>query len=229
MLLELLPYFLFLYIVLKSPCSVSVGVAQARGLAIRLATPSPADAEAARGVKYRRRHNGFRTAEKSRMAEIAGESIFGSREASAQQLRRQALLVKAAKVGIKTQKMRLLEADRVPPEGAGFRTFSRSSSGRGGGGGSSNRSERGRKSAARDNKIEGSVSTSIPRDVERGAPISRRGDVEGRGSALSRTKRDDLKGELVASVPKKRRRGGHSSAVGSGSVGGLAAIADLYD
>lgn len=163
------------------------------------------------------------------MAEIAGESIFGSTEASAQQLRRQALLVKAAKVGIKTHKMRLLEGDGVPPEGAGFRTFSRSSSGGRSVGGSSNRSECGRKSVARESKNEGSVCSSIPRDVKCGASVSRRGDVGGQESALLRTKRGYLKGEIVASVPKKFRKGGHSSAAGGGFVGGLAAIADQYD
>lgn len=210
-----------------------MGVAQARGLAIRLATPSPADAQTARGVKYRKRHKVFRTAEKSKMAEIAGESIFGSTEASAQQLRRQALLVKAAKVGIKTHKMRLLEPDRVPPDVAGFRTFSRSSSSGGRSvGGSSYCSERGRKSAARDGKKEGSVYRSIPHDVERGASVGLHGGVESQESALLRAKRDDLKGgkgETVASAPKKCRKGGHSSDAGGGFVGGLAAIANLYD
>jgi len=91
--------------------------------------------------------------------------------------------VKAAKVGFKTPKIRLLEVDCVPPEGAGFRTLSRSSSGRSVGG-PSNRSERSRKSAALESKREGSVCPWIPRDVERGASVSRRGDMKGQESAL---------------------------------------------
>ena len=137
--------------------------------------------------------------------------------------------MKAAKVGIKTHKMRLLESDFVSPEGAGFRTFSRSSGGGRSVGGPSNRSERGRKSTARESTKEGSVCPWIPRDVERGASVSRRGNVKGQESALLRTKRDDLQGEIVASVRKKCRKGGHSSSAGGGFVGGLAAIADVYD
>lgn len=82
---------------------------QARGLGVRLATPSPADAEAARGVRYRSRHRGFHKAEKEKMASISGESIFGAGKESSGQARRKAVLMKAAKLGIKTKGMRLLE------------------------------------------------------------------------------------------------------------------------
>ncbi|CAM9644527.1 unnamed protein product [Ectocarpus fasciculatus] len=87
--------------------------AKAKGLGIRLVTPSPADAEAARGVKYRSRHKGFRTGEKAKMAAITGESIFGSGRESSEQARRKAVLVKASKLGLKTRGMRLL----LPDEG----------------------------------------------------------------------------------------------------------------
>lgn len=84
---------------------------QARGLGIRLASPSPADAETARGVKYRSRYKGFKAGEKAKMAAITGESIFGSGTESAAQARRKAVLVKAAKLGIKTKNMRLLKLE----------------------------------------------------------------------------------------------------------------------
>lgn len=83
--------------------------AQAKGLGIRLATPIPADADAARGVKYRSRHKGFRTGEKAKMAAITGESIFGLDSESPEQARLKAVLVKAAKLGLKTRGMRLLK------------------------------------------------------------------------------------------------------------------------
>lgn len=88
---------------------------QAKGLGIRLATPSPADAAAAGGVKYRSRRKGFRSGEKAKMAAITGESIFGSSSESSEQARRKAVLVKAAKLGIKTRGMRLLR----PADGGG--------------------------------------------------------------------------------------------------------------
>lgn len=84
---------------------------QARGLGIRLATPIPADAKAASRIKYRSRHKGFRTGEKAKMAAITGESIFGSGKESSAQARQKAVLVKAAKLGIKTKGMRLLKPD----------------------------------------------------------------------------------------------------------------------
>eukprot|EP00903_Cladosiphon_okamuranus_P014822 g13727.t1 len=89
--------------------------ATAKGLGIRLATPSPADSAAARDVKYRSRHKGFRSSEKAKMAAITGESIFGSGSESSDQARRKAVLVKAAKLGIKTRGMRLLR----PGDGGG--------------------------------------------------------------------------------------------------------------
>eukprot|EP00752_Nemacystus_decipiens_P014669 g13065.t1 len=89
--------------------------ATARGLGIRLATPSPADAAAARGIKYSSRHKGFRSGEKAKMAAITGESIFGTGTESSDQARRKAVLVKAAKLGIKTRGMRLLQ----PGDGGG--------------------------------------------------------------------------------------------------------------
>lgn len=82
---------------------------QARGLGIRLATPSPADAHAAQRVKYRSRHKGFRNGERAKMASISSESIFGAGKESSAQARRKAVLTKAAKLGIKTKGMRLLE------------------------------------------------------------------------------------------------------------------------
>lgn len=97
---------------------------QARGLGIRLATPIPADADAARRIKYRSRHKGFRTGEKAKMAAITGESIFGPGKESSAQARKKAVLVKAAKLGIKTKGMRLLKAD----EGDAMRVPRRASS-----------------------------------------------------------------------------------------------------
>lgn len=92
---------------------------QAKGLRIRLATPSPADAVAARGVKYRSRHKSFRAGEKAKMAAITSESIFGSGKETGEQARRKAVLVKAAKLGLKTRGMRLLEEPGGGGDGGG--------------------------------------------------------------------------------------------------------------
>ncbi|CAM9356082.1 unnamed protein product [Laminaria digitata] len=102
--------------------------ATARGLGIRLATPIPADAKAASRIKYRSRHKGFRTGEKAKMAAITGESIFGSGKESSAQARQKAVLVKAAKLGIKTKGMRLL----IPDEGDAMRRRPRVASRTGG-------------------------------------------------------------------------------------------------
>ena len=128
------------------------------------------------------------------MASIAGESIFGPSRASREQAHRQALLVKAAKVGIKAHKMRLLEPDSETPSAATTtRASSRSVCCERSGGGSSDPSER----------------------------------------ALRATPdREDREGKVVAGATKKRRKARLSSragAVASVPVGGLAAIADLYN
>lgn len=188
---------------------------QARGLGIRLATPSPADAEAARGIKYRSRHKGFRTAEKTKMAAISGESIFGSDKESSSQARRKAVMVKAAKRGIKTRGMRLMSAD----ENATARAVQPT----------------GRSEAS--NSRHSSASSSREETVKR-----RRHEFEGRGEPPSGSGSNQFQvgtveaelgssalavGDTEGGVPKasrKRRR----KKVAVSTEGGLAAISSLY-
>lgn len=230
---------------------------QAKGLGIRLATPSPADAHAARGVKYRSRHKGFRAGEKAKMAAITGESIFGSGSESAEQARRKAVLVKAAKLGLKTRGMRLLE----PGEGGGGggrasrRPGPVSSCSRGTGSSRPSSAEkhgqdsvrRGSRRRRGDDKtptgsgkgIRGGEAAVVVVDDDRGVPEMSGDDVDlfgesGRGGLLN-VREAEACAKKAAALPRKKRRKRSSSMKPSLAAAGavssndaLAAIASSY-
>ncbi|CAM9391943.1 unnamed protein product [Choristocarpus tenellus] len=93
-------------------------LALAKGLGIHLASPSPTDDISAGKIRYRSKYTGFRRSEREKMASISGESIFGKE--SQEQARKQALLVKGARRGIKIKGMRVMDglgsgtSSRVP-------------------------------------------------------------------------------------------------------------------
>lgn len=211
---------------------------QAKGLGIRLATPSPADADAARRVKYRSRHKGFRTGEKAKMAAITGESIFGPGKESSAQARRKEVLVKAAKLGIKTKGMRLLKSDESSATGH-LRPSSGSSRHatphqvtstprRKGALKRPRHAETGRASAHEDRCHGDGI----------GVGFGALTDDENAGVASLAVQGGDKEKSEVLSVPRKKRKRVSSSralptaagagAAGPGSNGGLAAIASLY-
>lgn len=205
-------------------------VVQAKGLGIRLATPSPADAEAARGVKYRSRHKGFRTGEKAKMAAITGESIFGSGKESSAQGRQKAILVKAAKLGIKTRGMRLLEPDvsnatrrlHVPSRGIEESTYSHRM-----------RSPPRPETNKRKRQAGTGGGLEDARRVEHGviADVGLSGDGgAGCTAALAVGVGDERDAMTSLSKKQRKRRSSRpaSSAVAAGGKGGLAAIANLY-
>lgn len=192
----------------QQPATCSFFV-QARGLSIRLVTPSPADAEAARGVKYRSRHKGFRAGEKTKMAAISSESIFGSGKESSAQARRKGVLMKAAKLGIKTRGMRLMSA-----EGNATTSTRRSRHGSA----PSSREETGKRKRQGFEENGDSSSAAIGNEwFQDGTPEAARGS-----SALSV---GDKEGDDP--VPKASRKRRKKKMIDS-AAGGLAAIAGLY-
>lgn len=108
------------------------------------------DSEAARRIKYRSRHKSFTTGEKAKMAAISGESIFGAGNESVSQARRKAILTKAARLGIKTRGMKVLEPGGLAVAGSISCNYSRKpchhSSGTGPTGEINQRAKRGRSS-----------------------------------------------------------------------------------
>ena len=213
---------------------------QARGLGIRLATPIPADADAARRIKYRSRHKGFRTGEKAKMAAITGESIFGSGKESSAQARKKAVLVKAAKLGIKTKGMRLLKTDegdamRMPPRVASRTGMSAPDPPPKG-------EPRRKESRKRQRHAESGRKAGVPdedRWLGNATPQVDVGPVDGGddesasvASVPVRLGEEGDSGETVAVSKKRRRRSSrppaNSAAAASGSTDGLAAIAGIY-
>lgn len=214
---------------------------QARGLGIRLATPIPADADAARRIKYRSRHKGFKTGEKAKMAAITGESIFGSGKESSAQARKKAVLVKAAKLGIKTKGMRLLKAD----EGDAMRAPRRAASGTGASAPHpSPKSEPRRKETRkrqRHAESSGSRAEGVHEDRWRGngAQVDV-GPVDDESASVTsvpvRLREEEHGEETTVVVSKKRRKMSSrrpqaapaATASSSSSTDGLAAIAGIY-
>lgn len=213
---------------------------QARGLGIRLATPIPADADAARRIKYRSQHKGFRTGEKAKMAAITGESIFGSGKESSAQARKKAVLVKAAKLGIKTKGMRLLKTDegdamltppRVasrsdmsapypPPKGEPRRKESRKRQ--------RHAEPERRAGVADEDRRRGNGKPQL--DV---GPVDGCDDESASVASVPVRLREGGNGEETVTVSKKRRRRSSrplatSAVAASGSIDGLAAIAGIY-
>lgn len=191
-------------------------LSQARGLGIRLATPSPTDARAARGVKYRSRHKGFRVSEKEKMVAIGNESIFGPGKESTEQARRKSVLMKAARLSIKTRGMRLLEpgATAVPSVRS---NSSRPDAGAGGYSSDKVREANLQRDRSGSDVDENSIEVSHHEQIKSGN--------EG-ANAQSASRRSESKRN--STCRKKRRKKIISGAKSPGIAGGLAAIASSY-
>ena len=169
------------------------------------------------------------------MAAITGESIFGSGKESSTQARQKAVLVKAAKLGIKTKGMRLLKHDeddamRMPRVASRTGTSARHPS--------PTSEPRWKETKKRQRHAESGRNCVDDEDRWRGngtrldvGPV----DVDESAGVASVPVRlgQEEKGEETVVVSKKRRRRGSrprttSAAAASSSNDGLAAIASIY-